>query len=276
MGPRETAAILSRAERVKTALAALPVTTSLVADPGSVPWDALEDLYGALSGLPGIGLARATKVLHKKRPRLIPILDDVVQRYLTAVDGPVSGDLATRGVSLTRSYQRELLDQLPILRLVSAGLAADGVVLSECRLLDIYLWAYSGTYKPAWQRAQPSQAQPITPTSPGLARVTTPVTKPTPSPMAPGDVERYLNDDSGYLTWLSKSPAGYVLNCAPHPTADYLKLHRTSCPHLNRPAVRSWTTAYQKVCSDSIAALDAWAEATAGARPDRCPVCHPV
>ncbi len=47
-----------------------------------MPWEALAKLLTALDDLRGIRLARATKVLHKKRPDQIPILDEVVARYL--------------------------------------------------------------------------------------------------------------------------------------------------------------------------------------------------
>jgi hypothetical protein len=52
--------------------------------------------------------------------------------------------------------------------------------LTECRLLDIYLWVYSGTYEPRWQRRPPN---PPTPPS-GAGRGTEPP-KPHPSAREP-------------------------------------------------------------------------------------------
>lgn len=58
-----------------------------------------------------------------------------------AVD-PVIGPMAKSGEALrgrTQTYQREMLEQLPVLRLVSARIADDGFPVTECRLLDLHL-----------------------------------------------------------------------------------------------------------------------------------------
>lgn len=96
MGAETVAAILSRSAPAAAALARIPPDASLVDQESEVPWKALDDLYRVFEGLPGVGLPRITKVLHKKRPGLIPILDSVVDRYLVSVDGPVTGGLAPR------------------------------------------------------------------------------------------------------------------------------------------------------------------------------------
>ena len=58
---------------------------------------------------PGVKLARQTKVLHKKRPALIPLLDSVLETYLRRVDRlRRTGDPAHDTVELIRSYKREL------------------------------------------------------------------------------------------------------------------------------------------------------------------------
>lgn len=71
----------------------------------------------------------------------------------------------------------------------------------------------------------------------------------------------FLHDDGGYLDWLEQHPAGFVLNCSPRPTAASLLLHRAACRTINGTPARgrSWTAAYQKVCSDSVDELDRWA-----------------
>src|SRR5690625_3735066 len=43
-------------------------------------FDAVRELYRALVRLPGIGETRATKLLARKRPHLVPIVDSVVRR----------------------------------------------------------------------------------------------------------------------------------------------------------------------------------------------------
>jgi len=100
-----------------------------------------------------VGLPRATKVLHEKRPALIPILDSVAERYLREVENlPRRRDFVAEGLELIRSYKRELHANAGPLRALRAELQARGFDLTECRLLDLFLWAYSGTYTPLWQR----------------------------------------------------------------------------------------------------------------------------
>lgn len=259
MGPRDAATLLGRAPEVDQALAAIPHDATLVED---VDWPALQDLFVAVDGLAGIGLARATKVLHKKRPALIPILDEVVVRYLGASE---PGTIPERAVRQTHAYQRELHHCLPVLSQVRSELAARGYELTECRILDIYLWAASGTYEPLWKR------RPSTPTTP---RVPAPRARSTdPWGRLPEELARFTHDDTGYLRWLAANPRGCVLNCAHQPRADYLKLHRTDCPHLRRAGMTNLTGAYTKVCGPSATAINKWLQATLATTADRCPVC---
>ena len=79
-------------------------------------------------------------------------------------------------------------------------------------------------------------------------------TRPDPPPV-PSDVKLFIDDDAGYLRWLVNHPSGYVLNSNRRPTPSYLKLHRSTCSHLNRPTVRNWTNNYRKMCSDNAAYL---------------------
>jgi hypothetical protein len=98
-------------------------------------------------------------------------------------------------------------------------------------------------------------------------------TRPDPPPV-PSDVELFIDDDAGYLGWLVGHPSGYVLNSNRRPTPSYLKLHRSTCSHLNRPTVRNWTKDYRKMCSDNAAYLNQWARRL-GTDPDLCPHCSP-
>jgi len=46
-------------------------------------------------------------------------------------------------------------------------------------------------------------------------------------------MDRFRDDDSGYLKWLTAHPDGFVLNAARNPTPAYLVLHRASCDTIN-------------------------------------------
>lgn len=266
MGPDTVAAILSRAPAARAALARIPPGASLVDQDADIPWQAVNELYGAFEGLPGVGLPRLTKVLHKKRPALIPILDSVVDRYLVAVEGPIAGGLGERGTALTRAYKAEIDACLPILRCVRDDLLADGVDLTECRLLDIYLWAYSGQYDPLWRRTAATSTVPTPPA-------------PTPRPSADAavtdDIEVFRNAEAEYLAWIVGNPGGWVVNCTRSPTADYLVLHRADCWTIGVRGAGNYTTRdYIKVCSMHRSALDSWAVGSVGGDLTLCGFCE--
>lgn len=150
MSSREIDALMGHAEAIEDALARIPGDQSLAAPDGEIPWDAVHDLYAAFGGIPGIGLAKATKALHKKRPHLIPMLDSVVAAYLRSVEEIPVGDFADEALGLTRSYKVDLDANSDVLVSVQHGLNEQGYTLSLCRILDLYTWAYTGEALPPW------------------------------------------------------------------------------------------------------------------------------
>lgn len=125
MSPRVIAGIYARAPIINAALTQIPASASLVAPSDAVPWQALEELMRAMQGIAEIKLARQTKVLHKKRPALIPVLDSVLETYLRRVDGlRRTGDPARDAVELIRSYKRELDAALSALQALGRNFAA--------------------------------------------------------------------------------------------------------------------------------------------------------
>ncbi len=273
MGADVSARILARRGEVAAALRSVPTDATLAVPADRVYWDALHGLYRALSGLPAVGVPRMTKVLHRKRPALVPILDEVVRSYLCDVETlDLTGDAADRALTLTRAYHRELHHQLAELTQLRDALDGRGIQLTECRILDILLWAYSGTYTPLWQRRGHG--------------VTRPDPKPRHQPPGaavpidawsrlPAALTRFVDDDDGYLGWRRDHPAGWVLNCERQPRDTYLKLHRADCPHLEpRPGWSNLTAAFAKVCGISPDPFDEWLTATLSTGPDRCPVCR--
>ncbi len=263
MGAPEITAILSRREQVEAALAAIPTDASLTS--AVIPWRALGDLYQALEGLPRIGLPRITKVLHKKRPALIPILDSVVEQYLIGVGGPVGGTIAERAVRLTQHYKSELDATIDVLQCVKSALAQRSVNLTECRLLDVYVWALSGTHQPMYQR------------EPGAPAATTNRPRPARRQLPAIDgVVVFKDDDPGYLAWLRAHPAGFVVNCGRQPAPSYLKLHRADCSFISGRPTRGakWTDQYLKACATSVKALREWATVATGGELSDCRQCH--
>jgi hypothetical protein len=93
----------------------------------------------------GIGFSKMTKSLLRTRPALIPMLDSVVQAYLTR-DEPgtrSSGMFGERATVLVRSYKRDLDRNRSVLRELQQALASRTYRLTEVRILDLLIWSFS-------------------------------------------------------------------------------------------------------------------------------------
>ena len=95
----------------------------------SIPWIPLTRLFGAFADIRGVGYSKMTKALHKKRPALIPMLDSVVEAYLTRDDLPPrsSAPFGERATALVRGYKRDLDRNASALRKVRKSSPAAGI-----------------------------------------------------------------------------------------------------------------------------------------------------
>jgi hypothetical protein len=139
----EIAAILERRRGIERALGEIKTDVSLADASSSVPWTPLTQLFDAFADLRGVGFAKMTKALHKKRPALIPILDSVVQVYLTRDDPdmPLPGPFGERATTLVRSYKRDMDSNCAALRQIRRELAKRSLPLTEVRILDVLIWS---------------------------------------------------------------------------------------------------------------------------------------
>jgi hypothetical protein len=124
----EIAAVLERRKRIERALRAIAPDASLA---GDVPWRPLSELFAAFADIHGVGFAKTTKTLHPKRPKLIPMLDSVVQGYLGDGDA----------MALVGAYKEDLDRNLAALLDVQRALAERGHMLTEVRILDVLIWS---------------------------------------------------------------------------------------------------------------------------------------
>ena len=136
----EIAVVLKRRRRIERALEAIAVEASLVGSDDAVPWPALRQLFDAFEGIRGIGLSKATKALHRKRPALIPMLDSVVQKYLADDDPGAQAPFGERALALVRGYKSDLDRNRVALSTLRREIAQDRE-LSEVRILDLLIWA---------------------------------------------------------------------------------------------------------------------------------------
>ena len=63
-------------------------------------------------------------------------------------------------------------------------------------------------------------------------------------------VRHFVDDDPGYLRWLTHHPAAFVLNTTRTPSAAYLMLHHANCWTITRlqPRATTFTGDYSKLC----------------------------
>jgi len=89
-------------------------------------------------------------------------------------------------------------------------------------------------------------------------------------------IEEFVDDDGGYLRWLSANPAGFVVNAYRRPTPDYLVLHAATCRTIFGTPTRGrrWTADYLKACSPDRSDLERWAREVGG-HLHPCGRCRP-
>ena len=86
-----------------------------------------------------IGRAKATKVLHKKRPEFIPVIDSVVCDFLHRNFPHLLGE-KPRTTDVLSLYKMLLEARSDALGRVQATLAQRGFALSTVRILDFLIW----------------------------------------------------------------------------------------------------------------------------------------
>ena len=144
------AAAIRRAHRGLAAacdplLPAIPEDADLLAVDPSLA--AVEELLHAAIQVPGVLIPVATKVLHRKRLHLIPILDNVVLAHYLGTT-PQKLPAATQDKRRAAGAAVRVLDQFradlrgahPAIETIRQGLLRDGYDLSAVRILELLLW----------------------------------------------------------------------------------------------------------------------------------------
>ena len=139
----EIAAILERRGEIEGALREIRPAASLADKASAIPWLPLTRLFDAFSDIRGVGFSKMTKALHPKRQALIPMLDSVVQAYLTRDDSATrsSGSFGEHATALVRSYKQDLDRNRSGLREIQRELANRDHRITEVRILDLLIWS---------------------------------------------------------------------------------------------------------------------------------------
>lgn len=126
---------------VEQALAAVPAHVAL--EDGNVPWEAVTALFDRFCEIKYAGAAVATKILHKKRPRLIPIFDSVISACISRCADLVPPARASEGERLVcgmKSFRNMLIGCVDSIRRLLLEPEVRTYSLSPVRALEVLLW----------------------------------------------------------------------------------------------------------------------------------------
>jgi hypothetical protein len=239
----------------------LPLERTTAAERGRVA-----DLIATVAQWRGFATSVATKVLHKKRPSLIPMLDNL------AIFGAYMNPLWPEHPASMESVKSQ----------VKIKEALDWIAYDLTRSENASVWQHLHTIEPSRSRIQLFDSvwwmhfRQIEPVRGSSVPAATPIqTISTDLDNALDGLVVFANDERGYLAWLDAHPHGYVLNCDRKPKASYLKLHLASCGRINGtpPRGSTWTNPYIKVCAADRAAIEGWALRLTSAPVSPCGWC---
>lgn len=122
--------LLENAALIDELLARCPARNETLweVDPAGPGYRALDDLYGVVRGVPGVGYVTASKLLACKRPHLVPIRDQVVETLLGSPEAwwaPWRAALTPELIEVTETLGDDDLSHVSVLR-----------------KLDVVLWMY--------------------------------------------------------------------------------------------------------------------------------------
>jgi hypothetical protein len=149
---------------VEGALGRIPPEAALTDE--DAPWDDLCALMDAFCRIKFAGPAVATKILHKKRPVLIPIVDSVVGEYLRSCReepyprGTSEGWRVTENIKV---FREQLVRCLPDVERLCEVASRAGMRVTPVRAFEVLMWIQcepNGYYRPKSEPAyQPWRAR---------------------------------------------------------------------------------------------------------------------
>ena len=131
----------------------LPVEAALTAE--QWPEGDVASLFAAACSIHQVGMARATKVLHRKRRNLIPMLDNVLIEHYVGRSGLTRAQVKDRaaavGMEALNCFRGDLLAGYREIQDLRGRLAVEGFDFTPVRTLEILTWIEkepNGFYRP--------------------------------------------------------------------------------------------------------------------------------
>lgn len=145
--PAFSTLIFYRSE-IENALRDVPATVSILDNYSEIPWDELGRLLGTFR-VRGLGISRLTKILHKKRPNIVPILDSVMVGYLLPLMSRevIRGESdAERSVRFIQELKKDVDNNRTVLSQLHEW-EVKPYAISILRVLDILVWCTQGPFR---------------------------------------------------------------------------------------------------------------------------------
>lgn len=148
---------------IEARLQKIPPSLSIVDE--DIPWEALSELFNAFLSVEGFRCPRVSKILHKKRPALVPILDGkrvIKTYYQPVVEGCVNEihtntkiarfalkqealKYASVMTALVKAVRNDILLNRGVLENIQRPISFEGLSLTLPRIFDIILWEHAVT-----------------------------------------------------------------------------------------------------------------------------------
>ena len=123
----------------------------LLDDEENIPWEYIQGAIGAICAVKRAKIAVATKILHKKRPKLVPMVDSVIMgHYRSSFPKRWKGSYEQKAVDVIRLFRKDLLATQDRIQEFKQYFHSRGKPLTLCRILEILIWIEtepSSTYK---------------------------------------------------------------------------------------------------------------------------------
>lgn len=147
---KDTAKEFMKNSEVRTSLS--KVENKALGDLSNADWESVRSTVSQLlvnaCKITGVGLAVATKVLHLKRPKLIPILDSYIIKLLFDRNMPQNKDrLPLLGIEAMDIIRKDLIANREEFQELGRRLADLPIQLETVRLYDILAWTHE-----KWER----------------------------------------------------------------------------------------------------------------------------
>ncbi|MCB2227400.1 MAG: hypothetical protein KQH53_12040 [Desulfarculaceae bacterium] len=103
--------------------------------------DGIRDLVGCMCKISRVALSVTTKVIHKKRPLLIPIFDSFVEeQYCKRIKGSTRMPWGDYCVNMMRLVIEDMQNNKNQLQELVEIMKEDGTPMSACRILNALTW----------------------------------------------------------------------------------------------------------------------------------------